>query len=84
MKRSILISIVFAVVLMLSQAAIQKAALQTGAAAAGGSPEQVLITTYCAGCHNSRATSPAGGLALDNKNVQAPSEHPEIWEKAMR
>ena len=86
MKRSILISIVFAVVLMLSQATTQKAALQTeaGAAAAAGSPQQALITTYCAGCHNSRAKSPPGGLALDNKDVQNPSEHPEIWEKAMR
>jgi mono/diheme cytochrome c family protein len=84
MKRSIVISIVFAVVLMVSQAATEKAALQTGAAAAGGSPEQALISTYCAGCHNSKAASPPGGLALDNKNVQVPSEHPEIWEKAMR
>src|SRR5262249_22019306 len=77
MKRSILISTVFALVLIASQATTQKAALQTG-------PEQAMITTYCAGCHNSKAAKPAGGLALDNQNVQAPSEHPEVWEKAIR
>jgi hypothetical protein len=37
-----------------------------------------------AGCHNSMAAKPAGGLALDNLKVQAAAEHPEIWEKAIR
>jgi mono/diheme cytochrome c family protein len=43
-----------------------------------------VINTYCTGCHNSKLAKPAGGLALDTANVQTPSQHPEIWEKAMR
>ena len=43
-----------------------------------------VINTYCTGCHNSKLAKPAGGLALDTATVQTPSQHPEIWEKAMR
>jgi len=73
----------FGVVLLAAQAAsTQTAAQQTGAASSN--PQQALITTYCAGCHNSRSASPAGGLALDNQNAQAAAEHPEVWEKVIR
>ena len=43
-----------------------------------------MINTYCAGCHNSKLPTPAAGLGLDAMNVQAPYEHPEVWEKAVR
>src|SRR5688572_29009337 len=45
---------------------------------------QAIVKTYCTGCHNSKLTKPAGGLALDTMSIQAAAEHPEIWEKAIR
>jgi mono/diheme cytochrome c family protein len=43
---------------------------------------QVMLTTYCIGCHNSRAK--VGGLALDGLDLQAAADSAEIWEKALR
>ncbi len=43
-----------------------------------------MINTYCAGCHNSKLPTPAAGLGLDAMNVNAPYEHPEVWEKAFQ
>src|SRR5215467_1108621 len=43
---------------------------------------QALLTTYCIGCHNSRAK--IGGLALDGLDLQAAADSAEIWEKALR
>src|SRR5262245_45791203 len=84
MKRLTFICAVLAL-LAASPAVLQTKAFQSGAGASA-QPEQhqALIKTYCAGCHNSKLTNPAGGLALDTLNVQAPAEHPEIWEKAIR
>jgi hypothetical protein len=45
-------------------------------------PNQALLTTYCIGCHNSRAK--VGGLALDGLDLQAAADNAEIWEKALR
>jgi mono/diheme cytochrome c family protein len=89
MKRWLVVCAVLAL-LTVSPAVLQtKAVVQSGApgtAAAPAEPErfQAMIKTYCAGCHNSRLTNPAGGLTLDTLNVQAAAEHPEIWEKAIR
>src|SRR4030095_15570666 len=88
MKRLTFICAVLAL-LAASPAVLQTKPLQSGAprtAGASAQPEQyqVLIKTYCTGCHNSQAATPAAGLALDNLNVQAAAEHPEIWEKAIR
>ncbi|HEV8393711.1 MAG TPA: DUF1592 domain-containing protein [Vicinamibacterales bacterium] len=53
-------------------------------APAGRAAEQArkTIDTYCVGCHNTRAK--AGGLALDATPVDAVSEHPDVWEAAVR
>src|SRR5262245_40433413 len=89
MKRLTFICAVFAL-LAASPAVLQTKTLQQPAAPrpAGASAEtdqhQALVKTYCTGCHNSKAATPAGGLALDTANVQTPGEHPEIWEKAIR
>src|SRR5262245_21229507 len=84
MKRLTFICAVLAL-LAASPAVLQTKAFQSGAGASA-QPEQhqAVVKTYCAGCHNSKLTNPARGLALDTINVQAPTEHPEIWEKAIR
>ena len=41
-----------------------------------------LIEEYCVTCHNERRNT--GGLALDAIDVASVSEHPEVWEKAVR
>jgi hypothetical protein len=50
--------------------------------AAQPDPHQVMLNTYCIGCHNSRAKT--GGLALDGLDLQAAADSAEIWEKALR
>jgi mono/diheme cytochrome c family protein len=58
---------------------------RTSAPAAVVAPAQqhrVLLTTYCAGCHNARGK--AGGLVLDGLNLQAAAADAQIWEKALR
>jgi mono/diheme cytochrome c family protein len=53
------------------------------ASAAGGSGQfRAMLTTYCVTCHNARLKT--GGLALDGLDLQAPADHAEIWEKALR
>jgi mono/diheme cytochrome c family protein len=81
MKRSTFIGAALAL-LSASPAVLQTKTLQT--ASAQSDQYQQTVKTYCTGCHNSKLPNPAGGLALDTLNVQAPAEHPEIWEKAMR
>jgi mono/diheme cytochrome c family protein len=82
---------VFAVVALLTASPLilqTKPLAQSAApqAAASSEPEQfqAMVKTYCAGCHNSKLTTPAGGLALDTVSIQAAADHPEIWEKAIR
>jgi mono/diheme cytochrome c family protein len=43
---------------------------------------QDMVTTYCVTCHSTRVKM--GGLALEGLNLQAPADHAEIWEKALR
>jgi len=92
MKRLIFFCAIVAL-LIASPAVLQMKAIQAGAGAPGqaasapaGQPDQyqAMIKTSCAGCHNSQLAKPAGGLALDSLKVQAPGEHPEIWEKVVR
>jgi mono/diheme cytochrome c family protein len=45
-------------------------------------PHQAMVSTYCVGCHNSRAK--VGGLALDGLNLSAAANDAEIWEKTLR
>jgi mono/diheme cytochrome c family protein len=51
-------------------------------AAAQTNQDQLMLNTYCIGCHNSRAK--IGGLALDGLDLQAAADNAEIWEKALR
>jgi hypothetical protein len=51
-------------------------------AAAQTNQHQLMLNTYCIGCHNSRAK--IGGLALDGLDLQAAADSAEIWEKALR
>ena len=72
-----------------SPAVLKTTTLQTPATAPAiastpAEQSQTMVKTYCTGCHNSKSQNPSGGLALDTLNVQAPAEHPEIWEKAIR
>jgi hypothetical protein len=48
----------------------------------GAEQARKTLDTYCVGCHNTRAK--AGGLALDATPVDAVSEHPDVWEAAVR
>src|SRR5215468_5349922 len=59
------------------------AATQSGSVAAA-SPDQyrATVTTYCTGCHNSRAKT--GGLALDGLNFDAVANDAQVWEKVVR
>jgi mono/diheme cytochrome c family protein len=45
-------------------------------------PHRAMLSTYCFGCHNSRAK--IGGLALDNLDLQNPEANAQVWEKALR
>jgi mono/diheme cytochrome c family protein len=62
----------------------QRAAAQIPSASAAGGPGQfrAMLTTYCVTCHNTRLKT--GGLALDGLDLQAPADHADIWEKALR
>jgi mono/diheme cytochrome c family protein len=88
MKRLIIVCAFLALLIappvILRTNALQSGAPPTAAPANEAEQSQALVKTYCAGCHSSRSATPAGGLALDNLNVQAAAEHPEIWEKAVR
>ncbi len=60
-----------------------RAGAQTAAPNAGASdPHGKLLTTYCVGCHNSRAK--IGGLALDGLNLQTPAADAATWEKVLK
>src|ERR1700757_2741933 len=50
-------------------------------------PYRQLLTTYCAGCHSQRLTTPAtqSGVVLDTSvDLSAIAEHPEMWERVVR
>jgi mono/diheme cytochrome c family protein len=73
-------------VLIASQALLPTRAVgQTaGKAPAAAEPDHYreMLSTYCFGCHNSRAM--IGGLALDGLDLQGAADNAEIWEKALR
>lgn len=70
------------VVLAAAGAAFEsRAAAQTSDATATEQHRQ-LLTTYCFGCHNSRAK--VGGLALDSLDLQSVADDAQTWEKALR
>jgi len=57
---------------------------QVPSATPSGGPAQfrAMLSTDCFTCHNTRLKT--GGLALDGLDLQAPADHADIWEKALR
>ena len=55
---------------------------QKAAAATPSSPQQALISQYCVTCHNQRAKT--ANVMFDTMEVTDVSQHPEIWERAVR
>ena len=79
--------LIYLVVLLLGiglGGSLQRTDGQTPSGSAAGGPGQfhTMLTTYCVTCHNTRLKT--GGLALDGLDLQAPAEHADIWEKALR
>ncbi len=81
MKRLLLGAVL--VLIAFTPAVMKTAAMQTGTPASGSAdPNRALVSTYCYGCHNTRAKM--GGLALDELDTQPIGAHPDVWEKAVR
>src|SRR5262245_37813716 len=59
---------------------------QAIAVADDGSAHRATIDRYCAGCHNSRATSAAtaSGVVLDRADLNQVADDPALWEKVIR
>jgi len=59
---------------------------QAGASADEATTHRAVIDKYCAGCHNSRATTPATatGIVLDRTDLDHLANDPAIWEKVVR
>jgi hypothetical protein len=57
---------------------------QVPSATPSGGPAQfrAMLSTDCFTCHNTRLKT--GGLALDGLDLQAPADHADVWEKALR
>ena len=51
-------------------------------AASPAAAQQALVQQYCITCHNDRAKQ--GGLSLENQNIVAAGDNPELWEKVVR
>jgi mono/diheme cytochrome c family protein len=71
---------------VLAAAIASSSALRTDAMAqgraAGGTPHQAMLATYCYSCHSSRAAM--GGLVLQGLDVESVGGHAEVWERAVR
>ena len=64
----------------------QASEAQTPAAASKAAPaseaNQALVQKYCATCHSDRVKT--AGLTLQSLNVANPSDHADVWERAIR
>ena len=58
------------------------AAVATQGPAQGQDPPRAVLQRYCVTCHNARVK--AGGLLLDQLDVDHPEQQPESWEKVAR
>jgi mono/diheme cytochrome c family protein len=85
MKKNPIAPIVVALtgILIASLAGVFSAApaAQTGAAPSADA-QLAAIKQYCAGCHNDKAKT--GGVSFDGITAASISEHPELFEKAVR
>ena len=45
------------------------------------SPQRALVNQYCVSCHSDKLK--AGGLALENLNIDNVAQNPEVWEKVL-
>ena len=82
MKRLLYASAVLALIVSaLLQTRVAGQTAGRTAAAPEVNPHQSMLSTYCFGCHNSRAK--VGGLALDGLDLRTAPDNAEIWEKAL-
>jgi mono/diheme cytochrome c family protein len=58
------------------------AAVRTQAPPPGQNDSRAVLQRYCLTCHNARVK--AGGLLLDQLDVDRPDRHAESWEKVVR
>jgi len=58
------------------------APVRTAGQAPAQSESRAVVQRYCFTCHNSRVK--AGGLLLDQLDVDRPAQHPETFEKVVR
>ena len=88
MKRFLLANAVLALVAPLSLLETRAVGQTAGNAPATAGLDQhraqyrEMLSTYCTGCHNSRAK--IGGLALDGLDLTAAADNAETWEKVLR
>jgi hypothetical protein len=61
---------------------IAEAQVPSAIPANGPAQFRAMLSTDCFTCHNTRLKT--GGLALDGLDLQAPADHADIWEKALR
>ncbi|HTC34768.1 MAG TPA: DUF1592 domain-containing protein [Bryobacteraceae bacterium] len=61
---------------------IAEAQVPSATSANGPAQFRAMLSTDCFTCHNTRLKT--GGLALDGLDLQAPADHADIWEKALR
>jgi mono/diheme cytochrome c family protein len=61
---------------------IAQAQVPSATSANGPAQFRAMLTADCFTCHNTRLKT--GGLALDGLDLQAPADHADIWEKALR
>jgi hypothetical protein len=50
--------------------------------AATSAAPRAVVQQYCVTCHNDRSRQ--GGLSLENQDIAAAGNHPELWEKVVR
>jgi hypothetical protein len=58
------------------------ASVRTAGQAPGQSESRATVQRYCVTCHSTRVK--AGGLILDQLDVDRPAQHPETFEKVVR
>src|SRR5690349_5649378 len=85
MKRLLTLCSLLAVVTVsraMPPAAVPAAAQAVSTAAASPDQSKAMVSTYCTGCHNTKAKT--GGLALDAMNFDAVANDAQTWEKVVR
>src|SRR5215510_11433544 len=77
----------FATALVVCLTALMSAASIQAAQTSGEADTlRATVDRYCAGCHNSRATTPAtaSGVVLDRVDLNHVADNPALWERVVR